>query len=58
MTSIERTAYPQFKKLTSARMLHLSFTPNADETKWATKLTSTPETLFAVVLALKCYQKR
>lgn len=45
MTSIERTAYSQFKKLTSARMLHVSFAPN------------TPEALFAVVLALKCYQK-
>jgi len=27
MTSIERTAYPQFKRLTSARVLHVSFTP-------------------------------
>nr|WP_061081902.1 DUF4158 domain-containing protein [Nocardiopsis alborubida] len=57
MTSIERTAYPQFKKLTSARMLHVSFTPNADEIGWATERTNTPEALFAVVLALKCYQK-
>lgn len=57
MTSIERTSYPQFKKLTSARMLHLSFTPNADEIKWARECTNTPEALFAVVLALKCHQK-
>ena len=57
MTSIERTAYPQFKKLTSARMLHLSFTPNADEITWASERTNTPEALFAVVLALKCHQK-
>ncbi|KOX15755.1 DUF4158 domain-containing protein [Nocardiopsis sp. NRRL B-16309] len=57
MTSIERTAYPQFKKLTSARMLHLSFTPTADEVTWATKLTNSLEALFAVVLALKCHQK-
>ncbi|KIH96363.1 transposase, partial [Streptomonospora alba] len=46
-----------FKKLTSARMLHLSFTPNADEIKWASERTNTPEALFAVVLALKCHQK-
>ncbi|WP_232832172.1 DUF4158 domain-containing protein [Nocardiopsis sp. FIRDI 009] len=57
MTSIELTAHPQFRKLASVRMLHLSFTPNADEITWATKLTSTPEALFAVVLALKCHQK-
>ncbi|GAB3701491.1 DUF4158 domain-containing protein [Nocardiopsis sp. NPDC006832] len=57
MTSIERTAYPQFKRLTSARMLHVSFTPNADEIGWARERTSAPEALFAVVLALKCYQK-
>lgn len=57
MTSIERTAYPQFKRLTSARMLHVSFTPNADEISWARERISTPEALFAVVLALKCYQK-
>jgi len=57
VTSIERTAYPQFKKLISARMLHLSFTPTADEVTWARGLTNTPEALFAVVLALKCYQK-
>ena len=43
MTSIERTAYPQFKKLTSARMLRLSFTPNTDEIKWASERTNTPK---------------
>lgn len=29
MTSIERTAYPQFERLTSARVLHVFFTPMA-----------------------------
>src|SRR5699024_5901887 len=38
-------------------MLHLSFTPNADEITWASERTNTPEALFAVVLALKCHQK-
>jgi Domain of unknown function (DUF4158) len=35
VTSIERTAYPQFKKLTSARVLHVFFTPTAEETAWS-----------------------
>jgi hypothetical protein len=35
VTSIERTAYPQFKRLTSARVLHVFFTPSEDEAAWA-----------------------
>ncbi|WP_157228706.1 hypothetical protein [Nocardia brevicatena] len=31
MTSIERTAYPQFKPLTSARVLYVFFTPHAEK---------------------------
>jgi hypothetical protein len=31
MTWIERTAYPQFKRLTSARVLHVFFTPSSEE---------------------------
>ena len=34
VTSIERTAYPQFKRLTSARVLHVFFTPTAEESAW------------------------
>ncbi|MFD1938670.1 DUF4158 domain-containing protein [Nonomuraea mangrovi] len=51
MTWIERTAYPQFKRLTSARVLHVFFTPSPEE--W----TGRPESCFAQVLALKCFQK-
>ena len=57
MTSIERTAYPQFRRLTSARVLHLFFTPTAEEIAWARERTAGPESLFALVLALKCFQK-
>ncbi|GAA3516090.1 hypothetical protein GCM10023075_78620 [Streptosporangium album] len=57
MTSIERTAYPQFKRLTSARVLHVFFTPTAEETDWAQELARSPQALFALVLALKCFQK-
>ncbi|WP_433426140.1 hypothetical protein ACQP1V_22155 [Microtetraspora malaysiensis] len=52
MTSIERTAYPQFKRLTSARVLHVFFAPTAEETDWAQELARSPQALFALVLAL------
>ncbi|GAA3522330.1 hypothetical protein FHR32_006277 [Streptosporangium album] len=57
MTSIERTAYPQFKRLTSARVLHVFFTPTVEERAWAQERTASPQALFAVVLVLKCFQK-
>jgi len=57
MTSIERTAYPQFRRLTSARVLHVFFTPTAEEIGWAQERTAGQESLFALVLALKCFQK-
>ena len=57
MTSIERTANPQFKRLTTARVLHVFFTPAADEVAWAQERTASPEALLALVVDLKCFQK-
>ena len=57
VTSIERTAYPQFKRLTSARVLHVFFTPAEDEAAWARERTESPEALLALVVDLKCFQK-
>ena len=57
MTSVERTAYPQFKRLTSARVLHVFFTPAAEEVAWARERTASPDALLALVLDLKCFQK-
>ena len=57
MTSIERTAYPQFRRLTSARVLHVFFTPSEDEVAWAREQTETPEALLALLVDLKCFQK-
>jgi hypothetical protein len=57
MTSIERTAYPQFRRLTSPRVLHVFFTPTAEEIGWAQERTAGTESLFALVLTLKCFQK-
>lgn len=47
MTSIERTAYPQFKRLTSARVLHVFFTPAAEDVAWARERTASREALLA-----------
>ena len=57
MTSIERTAYPQFRRLTTARVLHVFFTPTEDEAAWARERTESPEALLALVVDLKCFQK-
>ncbi|OJF15477.1 DUF4158 domain-containing protein [Couchioplanes caeruleus] len=35
MTSIERTAYPRFKRFLSARELHVFYTPQPEEIGWA-----------------------
>ena len=45
VTSIERTAYPQFKRLTSARVLHVFFTPDEDEAGASGSGPRTPESL-------------
>jgi hypothetical protein len=50
VTSIERTAYPRLRRLTSARALHVSFTPTAEEIAWARDRTAGPEPLLALVL--------
>ncbi len=48
LTSIERTAYPQFRRLVSARVLHVFFTPTEDEAAWARERAETPESLLAL----------
>lgn len=35
LASIERTAYPRFKRFLSARELHVFYTPQPDEIEWA-----------------------
>jgi hypothetical protein len=48
VTSIERTAHPQFTRLTSARVLHVFSTPAADEVAFARERTAGPEALLAL----------
>ncbi|MFF6851766.1 DUF4158 domain-containing protein [Streptomyces antimycoticus] len=57
MTSIERTAYPRFKRLMSAREMHVFFTSKREEIEWVQEWTRSGEHLLALALALKCYQK-
>lgn len=55
MTSIERTAYPRFKRLLSARELHVFFTPQSDEVAWARSAAGPDEHVLALVVWLKCF---
>ncbi|MFD4831701.1 DUF4158 domain-containing protein [Streptomyces uncialis] len=56
-TSIERTAYPRFKRLITARELHVLFTPSEEERAWAEEAADSDEHQLALLLALKSYQR-
>ena len=49
MTSIERTAYPRFKRLISAGELHGHFKPTREEVSWASQRTDSDGHLLALV---------
>ncbi|MGW1710047.1 DUF4158 domain-containing protein [Streptomyces sp. NPDC002206] len=57
MVSVERTAYPRFKRTISSRELHESFTPGPSEVAWARGKARSAEHLLALVVLLKSYQK-
>lgn len=57
MTSIDRTAYPRFKRVITARELAKSFTPSGEEIAWARELTVSDEHLLALTVWLKSYQR-
>ncbi|WP_239341833.1 DUF4158 domain-containing protein, partial [Frankia sp. CiP3] len=57
MASVDRTAYPRFKRTTSARELREAFTPAADETAWAEEKTTTEQHRLALLVLLKSYQR-
>ena len=56
MTSIERTAYPRFGRVITARELD-ALGPLLDEIQWARERSRSDEHLLALVLALKCFQR-
>ncbi|GAA2784741.1 hypothetical protein GCM10020219_065300 [Nonomuraea dietziae] len=43
MTSIERTAYPRFKRLITARELLVFFSPSGEEAAWAAERTQSED---------------
>jgi TnpA family transposase len=56
VTSIDRTAYPTFKRMTS-RDLADAFTPSDDEIEWARDKSSTDAHLLALTVWLKSYRR-
>ncbi|MEV7238571.1 DUF4158 domain-containing protein [Streptomyces sp. NPDC051020] len=56
MTSIERTAYPRFKRLITARELHVFFTPGEEERVWAEEVTGSDEHQLALLMG--CFPKQ
>ncbi|MFE2611284.1 DUF4158 domain-containing protein [Streptomyces mirabilis] len=54
MASLERTAYPRFKRLISERELREFFTPSAEEVAWARERThDRPGRVLALLVMLK-----
>ncbi|GAA1916503.1 hypothetical protein [Streptantibioticus ferralitis] len=49
-TSIERTAYPRFKRLITARELHLFFSPSREEVDWPVARTDSDGHQLALLL--------
>ena len=57
MTSIERTAYPRFKRLITVRELHLFFSPGREEAQWVAERADSNEHQLALLLILKSYKR-
>jgi hypothetical protein len=56
MASIERTAYPRFRRLVTARDL-ASMSPTEDEVAWARTDARSDEHLLTLGLSLTCFQR-
>ena len=56
LASIERTAYPRFRRVVTAREL-AGLSPTGEEAAWARERTRSGGHLLALVLALKCFQR-
>ncbi|GAB3691113.1 MULTISPECIES: Tn3 family transposase [Actinomycetes] len=57
MASIDRTAYPRFKKSVPPQELYDVFTPSPKEIEWAQRATRSDEHLLALVVQLKAFQR-
>jgi hypothetical protein len=56
VASIERTAYPRFRRQPHAREFQDLFTPTQEEVQFGRKLVRNDEHFFAAVVLLKCLQ--
>ena len=56
MTSIERTAYPRFGRVVTARELD-ALSPSPGEIEWARERSRSDEHLLGMVVSLKCFQR-
>ena len=57
MASIERTAYPRFRRFMSARELHVFYTPAAEEIAWARENAGPDEHLLGLLAQLKTFSR-
>lgn len=57
MASIERTAYPRFKKSVSQRELVEVFTPSIDEISWAAEATRQDGSQLTLLVLLKAFER-
>lgn len=57
MASIERTAYPRFKRNLTKKELHRIYTPTWEETQFLHSIARGPENLLAAAVLLKSFQK-
>jgi hypothetical protein len=57
VASIDRTAYPRFKRMVSVHELVEAFTPVAAEVEWARGRSQGESNFLALVVLLKCYQR-
>lgn len=55
--SIERTAYPRFRRIISTAELRNHFTVQPDEAAWAAERTDSAAYRLALVLVLKCFAR-
>jgi len=57
MASVERTAYPRFRRFMSARELHVFYTPVPEEITWARENAGSDEHLLGLVIQLKAFSR-
>jgi hypothetical protein len=57
MASIDRTAYPRFRRSISVRELREAYSPSLDELEWARQMTDSDEALLSLTMCLKCCQR-